>query len=136
MKARVKCPICRRTVSQHCLLYTHRCGKQALDERPKMARVEEKYPEPKAPEPAQPQPPTPEPEEPEPVLPEPEPKRVRRPRVYEEYEEIPEPPPLIRQPVRAEPQYTYEQVLRMRQLEQARQRAHAQIAPIRNHFRR
>ena len=31
MKTRVKCPICRRTVSQHCLLYTHKCPQAALD---------------------------------------------------------------------------------------------------------
>ena len=45
MKARVKCPVCHRTVSQHCLLYTHKCSKEALDERPKIATVEEEFPE-------------------------------------------------------------------------------------------
>ena len=45
MKQKVKCPICKRTISQHCLLYTHKCSKEALDKRPKMARVEEKFPE-------------------------------------------------------------------------------------------
>ena len=43
MKARVKCPVCHRTVSQHCLLYTHVCPKAALDKKPKMKTVEEKF---------------------------------------------------------------------------------------------
>ena len=43
MKARVKCPVCHRTVSQHCLLYTHKCSKEALDKKPKPPTVEEKY---------------------------------------------------------------------------------------------
>jgi hypothetical protein len=41
MKARVKCPICRRTVSQWTLLYKHTCAKANLDKRPKPAGVEE-----------------------------------------------------------------------------------------------
>ena len=51
MKTRVKCGICRRTVSQHCLLYSHKCSKDALDARPQTATVEEKYAEPEPPEP-------------------------------------------------------------------------------------
>jgi hypothetical protein len=35
MKARVKCPVCRRTMSQHCLLYTHKCAKANLEKLPK-----------------------------------------------------------------------------------------------------
>ena len=45
MKARVKCPVCHRTVSQHCLLYTHVCSKAALDKKPKIPTVEEKFEE-------------------------------------------------------------------------------------------
>ena len=45
MKGRVKCPICHRTVSQHCLLYTHVCPKSALDKKPKTPTVEEKFEE-------------------------------------------------------------------------------------------
>ena len=45
MKTRVKCGICRRTVSQHCLLYTHKCAQAALDAKPKTPTVEEKFPE-------------------------------------------------------------------------------------------
>ncbi len=51
---------------------------------------------------------------------------------------IPPPPPLVREQVYdplPEPMYTYEEILRMRQREQQRQRALAQVAPIRNHFR-
>ena len=45
MKARVKCPICHRTVSQHCLLYTHVCPQAALNKKPKVTPIPE---EPKA----------------------------------------------------------------------------------------
>ena len=50
MKARAKCPVCHRTVSQHCLLYTHVCPEAALGKKPKMKTVEEKFEEQKAPE--------------------------------------------------------------------------------------
>ena len=46
MKTRVKCPVCRRTVSQHCLLYTHKCSQAALDAKPKTPTVEEKFADP------------------------------------------------------------------------------------------
>jgi hypothetical protein len=41
MKARVKCPICRRTVSQWTLLYKHTCAKANLEKRPKPVGVAE-----------------------------------------------------------------------------------------------
>ena len=56
MKTRVKCGICRRTVSQHCLLYSHKCSKDALDARPQAPTVEEKFPQVAEPAPAEPVP--------------------------------------------------------------------------------
>ncbi len=41
MKARVKCPVCRRTVSQHCMIYTHKCAKGNLDQLPKTVGLTE-----------------------------------------------------------------------------------------------
>ena len=41
MKVKVKCPVCRRTMSQHCLLYTHRCAKANLEKLPKQTGVKE-----------------------------------------------------------------------------------------------
>ena len=111
MKARVKCPVCHRTVSQHCLLYTHKCSQAALDKKPKTPTVEEKF-ETKEVE-----------QEEEPVAPKKKPKKVRyvpgdsdeepgpgapsfSDRLYERGDEeflgypkarVPPPPPLVRQ---------------------------------------
>ena len=41
MKVKVKCPVCRRTMSQHCLLYTHKCAKANLEKLPKQTGVKE-----------------------------------------------------------------------------------------------
>ena len=140
MKTRVKCGICRRTVSQHCLLYSHKCSKEALDARPQLPTVEEKYGESAPTEVAEPAPAEPVPEaEPVEYIPKPK-KRVRvqppleapSPPIPEEYEyeaiDYPPPPPLIRQ--RAA---TYNDMLLARQLEQKRHRALAQVGPIRRH---
>ena len=157
MKARVKCPVCHRTVSQHCLLYTHKCSQAALDKKPKPPTVEEKF-ETKEVEP--------EPPEEEPVAPK---KAVRAPkkvvrympgdsdeepvtgpgapksfsdRLYERGDEeflgypkarVPPPPPLVRQQVY---QPTYREQLIMRQRERQHQQALSQVAPIRRLFKR
>ena len=117
MKARVKCPVCHRTVSQHCLLYTHKCSQAALDKKPKTPTVEEKFEKEVEPEP---------PEEDVPVAPKRAKKVVRympgdsdeepvtgpgapksfSDRLYERGDEeflgypkarVPPPPPLVRQ---------------------------------------
>ena len=35
LSQKTKCPICKRVVTTHCLLYTHKCPKAALDEKKK-----------------------------------------------------------------------------------------------------
>ena len=41
LSQKTKCPICKRVVTTHCLLYTHKCPKAALDEKKKVPTVEE-----------------------------------------------------------------------------------------------
>ena len=152
MKARVKCPVCHRTVSQHCLLYTHKCSQAALDKKPKPPTVEEKFEKEVEPEP---------PEEDVPVAPKRAKKVVRympgdsdeepvtgpgapksfSDRLYERGDEeflgypkarVP-PPPLVRQQVY---QPTYREQLIMRQRERQHQQALSQVAPIRRLFKR
>ena len=41
LSQKTKCSVCKRVVTNHCLLYTHKCPKAALDERKKMPTVEE-----------------------------------------------------------------------------------------------
>ena len=38
MKVKVTCPVCRRTMSQHCLLYSHKCTTANLEKLPKTDR--------------------------------------------------------------------------------------------------
>ena len=144
MKARVKCPVCHRTVSQHCLLYTHKCSQAALDKKPKTPTVEEKFET-----------------EPEP-LPKKKPKKVTyvpgdsdeepvtgpgapksfSDRLYERGDEeflgypkarVPPPPPLVRQQAYVP---SYREQLIMRQRERQHQQALSQVAPIRRLFKR
>ena len=154
MKARVKCPVCHRTVSQHCLLYTHKCSQAALDKKPKPPTVEEKFEKKEV----EPEPP----EEDVPVAPKRAKKVVRympgdsdeepvtgpgapksfSDRLYERGDEeflgypkarVPPPPPLVRQQAY---QPTYREQLIMRQRERQHQQALSQVAPIRRLFRR
>ena len=46
LSQKTKCPICKRVVTTHCLLYTHKCPKAALDEKKKIPTVEESAPPP------------------------------------------------------------------------------------------
>ena len=39
LSQKTKCPICKRVVTTHCLLYTHKCPKAALDEKKKYQRL-------------------------------------------------------------------------------------------------
>ena len=154
MKARVKCPVCHRTVSQHCLLYTHKCSQAALDKKPKTPTVEEKFEK--------------EVEQEEPVAPK---KTVRdkkvvrympgdsdeepvtgpgapksfSDRLYERGDQeflgypkarVPPPPPLVRQQAYAPYQPSYREQLIMRQRERQHQQALSQVAPIRRLFKR
>ena len=57
MSQKTKCPICKTILTTHCLLYTHRCPKAALDERKKIPTVEEEARQEESPEPP-PEPPT------------------------------------------------------------------------------
>ena len=131
MKARVRCPVCHRTVSQHCLLCTHVCSKAALDSKPKTATVEEKFekkPEPESVE--------------EPVEPRVRIVRTSVPKTYvpdDSEEDVPPPP---RQSAAAHreayppPQLSYCEQLILRQRERQHHAALAQVAPIRRLFRR
>ena len=155
MKARVKCPVCHRTVSQHCLLYTHKCSQAALDKKPKPPTVEEKFEKEVEPE-----------EEDVPVAPKKKaPKKVRytpgdsdeepvtgpgapksfSDRLYERGDQeflgypkarVPPPPPLVRQQAYQPYQPSYREQLIMRQRERQHQHALSQVAPIRRLFKR
>ena len=47
LKARVRCPVCKKgPMSQHALLYTHKCCETDLKKLPKAPTLEEKFPEP------------------------------------------------------------------------------------------
>ena len=46
LSQKTKCPVCKRVVSQHCLLYTHKCSKAALDERKPRQTLEMEAPPP------------------------------------------------------------------------------------------
>ena len=41
LSQKTKCSVCKKVVTNHCLLYTHKCPKAALDERKKIPTVEE-----------------------------------------------------------------------------------------------
>ena len=154
MKARVKCPVCHRTVSQHCLLYTHKCSQAALDKKPKTPTVEEKFEkevEPKSPEPVAPKKKVPKKvkyvpgdSDEEPVTGPGAPKSFSD-RLYERGDEeflgypkarVPPPPPLVRQQAYQPYQPSYREQLIMRQRERQHQQALSQVAPIRRLFKR
>ena len=160
MKARVKCPVCHRTVSQHCLLYTHKCSQAALDKKPKTPTVEEKFEtkeveeEPVAPKKAVREKKVvrymPGDSDEEPVTGPGAPKSFSD-RLYERGDQeflgypkarVPPPPPLVRQQAYAAPhayqpyQPSYREQLIMRQRERQHQQALSQVAPIRRLFRR
>ena len=158
MKARVKCPVCHRTVSQHCLLYTHKCSQAALDKKPKPPTVEEKFEKKVEPEPV-------EEEVEEPIAPKRRAKKVTympgdsdeepvtgpgapksySDRLYERGDQeflgfpkarVPPPPPLVRQQAYQAYQPSYREQLIMRQRERQHQQALSQVAPIRRLFKR
>ena len=122
-KARVKCPVCKKgPMSQHALLYTHKCCETDLKKLPKAPTLEEKFPEPVE----------------EPLSP---PKKRKKAKVIappsEESEEddwpaVPPPPPLVRQPA----QMSYREILEIRRGEMQRAKAHKEVGAIRAHFRR
>ena len=123
LKARVRCPVCKKgPMSQHALLYTHKCCETDLKKLPKAPTLEEKFPEPVE----------------EPLSP---PKKRKKAKVIappsEESEEddwpvVPPPPPLVRQPV----QMSYREILEIRRGEMQRAKAHREVGAIRAHFRR
>ena len=123
LKARVRCPVCKKgPMSQHALLYTHKCCETDLKKLPKAPTLEEKFPEPVE----------------EPLSP---PKKRKKVKVIappsEESEEddwpvVPPPPPLVRQPA----QMSYREILEIRRGEMQRAKAHREVGAIRAHFRR
>ena len=154
MKVKVKCPVCRRTMSQHCLLYTHKCAKANLEKLPKQTGVKEIEEElEKKPEPAIgevttgsrhfeevhgtdfEEPPSPEWQEVK--------KKVRAKPKPEVREYVPDPPPLVRHDNR----YAYYDEFppvpgpslheQLRTLQLQKQHAHAtkMVSPLRNFYR-
>ena len=112
-------------MSQHALLYTHKCCETDLKKLPKAPTLEEKFPEPTPPveKPASP------------------PKKRKKAKVIvppsEESEEddwpvVPPPPPLVRQPA----QMSYREILEIRRGEMQRAKAHREVGAIRAFFRR
>ena len=116
LKARVRCPVCKKgPMSQHALLYTHKCAEADLKKLPRQPTLEEKFPE----------------EEPEPIVVKKKPKKVVQ-YVSDSEDEIPPPPPLVRQPA----PMSYREILAMRQAEVARSKAVREVGAIRSFFRR
>ena len=123
LKARVRCPVCKKgPMSQHALLYTHKCCETDLKKLPKAPTLEEKFPEPVE----------------EPLSP---PKKRKKVKIIappsEESEEddwpvVPPPPPLVRQPA----QMSYREILEIRHGEMQCAKAHREVGAIRTHFRR
>ena len=126
LKARVRCPVCKKgPMSQHALLYTHKCCETDLKKLPKAPTLEEKFPEPVE----------------EPLSP---PKKRKKVKViappseeselddWPEAVVVPPPPPLVRQPA----QMSYREILEIRRGEMQRAKAHREVGAIRAHFRR
>ena len=126
LKARVRCPVCKKgPMSQHALLYTHKCCETDLKKLPKAPTLEEKFPEPVE----------------EPLSP---PKKRKKAKViappseeselddWPEAVVVPPPPPLVRQPA----QMSYREILEIRRGEMQRAKAHREVGAIRAHFRR
>ena len=126
LKARVRCPVCKKgPMSQHALLYTHKCCETDLKKFPKAPTLEEKFPEPVE----------------EPLSP---PKKRKKVKViappseeselddWPEAVVVPPPPPLVRQPA----QMSYREILEIRRGEMQRAKAHREVGAIRAHFRR
>ena len=125
LKARVKCPVCRKgPMSQWQLLYKHTCVEPDLKKLPKAPTLEEKFPEPVE----------------EPLSP---PKKRKKVKViappseeselddWPEAVVVPPPPPLVRQPA----QMSYREILEIRRGEMQRAKAHREVGAIRAHFR-
>ena len=112
-------------MSQHALLYTHKCCETDLKKLPKAPTLEEKFPEPVE----------------EPLSP---PKKRKKVKViappseeselddWPEAVVVPPPPPLVRQPA----QMSYREILEIRRGEMQRAKAHREVGAIRAHFRR
>ena len=135
LKARVKCPVCKKgPMSAHTLSYKHTCAESDLKKLPKAPTLEERFPE--------------EPVKKKKVMQyvpgdsddEIPPPRKKKPKVVQYSEEseddwpeaVPPPPPLVRQPA----QMTYREILEIRRAEMQRAKAHREVGAIRAHFRR
>ena len=121
LKARVKCPICKKgPMSAHTLSYKHRCDASDLKKLPKAPTLEERFPEPEEIK---------------------SPPRKKKPKVVQYLEEsdddwpeaVPPPPPLVRHPPA---QLSYREILDIRRAEMQRTKAHREVGAIRAHFRR
>ena len=123
LKARVKCPVCKKgPMSAHTLTYKHTCAESDLKKLPKAPTLEERFPEPESP------PPNPAPKKRKKVV-----QYVESEEESEDWPEaVPPPPPLVRQPA----QLTYREILEIRKQEMQRAKAHREVGAIRAHFRR
>ena len=99
------CPICHKVLSNHALLYTHRCAKCDTEEKKYPKRLED---------------------EPEP------PPLARQTHVVRDggLAAAPRAPPYVYQ----QPQLSYKDILVMRQHEMRQARHARQVAPLRSHY--
>ena len=125
LKARVKCPVCKKgPMSAHTLSYKHTCAESDLKKLPKAPTLEERFPEPESP--------------PRPAPKKRKPKVVLRDEYSEESEDdwpeaVPPPPPLVRHPPA---QLSNREILEIRRQEMQRAKAYREVGAIRAHFRR
>ena len=133
LKARVKCPVCKKgPMSAHTLSYKHTCAESDLKKLPKAPTLEERFPEPMK-EKKVVQYVQGDSDDETPV----QATRKKKPKVSEESDDdwpeaVPPPPPLVRQPA----QMTYREILEIRRQEMQRAKAHREVGAIRAHFRR
>ena len=143
LKARVKCPVCKKgPMSAHTLSYKHTCAESDLKKLPKAPTLEERFPE----EPVKKKkvvqyvPGDSDDEIPVQATRKKKPKVVHALRAPEGHSEESEdddwpeavPPPLVRQPA----PMTYREILEIRRAEMQRAKAHREVGAIRAHFRR
>ena len=120
-------------MSQHALLYTHKCCETDLKKLPKAPTLEEKFPEPPVEDgpPARPLSPASPPEKRKAKIVAP-PSEESELDDWPEAVVVPPPPPLVRQPT----QISYREILEIRRGEMQRAKAHREVGAIRAHFRR
>ena len=117
LQAKTMCPICHKVLSNHALLYTHRCAKCDTEEKKYPKRLEDEAPP--APEPLVRQ-----------THVDREAARGGAPEAHGGLAAAPRAPPYEYQ----QPQLSYKDILVMRQHEMRQARHARQVAPLRSHY--